>query len=92
MNPNVIDCCEYTRIGSKLLNKGNTLLIRQRKKTTPQKPKNFLLKLIPNSSKGSYISSLYPTGKEGVFSFDFNNELYQLELTNDWAKIQKRHI
>jgi hypothetical protein len=72
-------CADYKKVGNKLFNSNHTLLISERKKVTKNKPKHFLLKLDSNSSKGTYISSLYQSTSTH-FNFDFNGVRYTLNF------------
>jgi hypothetical protein len=75
-------CANYRKVGNKLINGKIVLLIRERDKPTSKKPKNFLLKLNnPDSNKGTYISSLYPSKfHQNTFTFDYQGKYYKLQL------------
>jgi len=77
---------EYKQSGNKLFMGDRVLLIRERKQDTKKKPKNYLMELEPE--KG-YISSLFPIGDHS-FSFDFESEIYRLELKEEQAVISKQ--
>ncbi len=49
--------------------------VLERKKDIERKPKNYLAILSPFQ----YISSLFPTGEEESFTFDYEQKLYKLE-------------
>jgi hypothetical protein len=60
----------------KLLIDGRTYIISSRKAATGKKAGLFLLLLSGSSRK--YISSLYPTGKEGIYKFEYEGNRYIL--------------
>jgi len=86
----IILCADYRKVGQKLISTNHTFLIRERKKITKNKPKNFLLKIDPKTNKGLYISSLYPVA-ENQYTLDFKGVRYSLEITksDDSASIFK---
>lgn len=51
-------------------------VFRKRKKPTVNKPPEYLIQLKP---KFKYISSLFPAGEEGLYTFDFNKQVYILK-------------
>lgn len=61
----------------KLLIDGNTYIISSRKTAAGKKSVLFLLLVSPDSSR-KYISSLYPTGQEGVYKFEYEGNRYIL--------------
>lgn len=54
---------------------GEKFLIRERKKEKGRKTKYYLCRLQPFR----YVSSLFPTGEEESYTFDFEQKLYRLE-------------
>jgi hypothetical protein len=54
--------------------KGVTLVICYRKNPTPSKPLNYILS--KEGRKSSYISSMYNTGKEGVYQLEYLGTQY----------------
>ncbi len=51
-------------------------VIKKRKKATVNKPVDFLIQLTPHFK---YISSLFPAGEEGLYTFDFERQVYILK-------------
>jgi hypothetical protein len=60
----------------KLLIDGRTYIISSRKAAAGKKAELFLLLLSGSSRK--YISSLYPTGNESVYRFEYEGKRYIL--------------
>jgi hypothetical protein len=60
----------------KLLIDGRTYIISSRKAAAGKKAELFLLLLSGSSRK--YISSLYPTGNEGIYRFEYEGNRYIL--------------
>jgi len=54
---------------------GERFLIRERKNNKGKKTRYYLIKLQPFQ----YVSSLFPTGEEESFTFDYEQKLYRLE-------------
>jgi len=54
---------------------GERFLIRERKKQKGKKTQYYLIRLQPFK----YISSLFPAGEEGLYTFDYEQRLYRLE-------------
>ena len=54
---------------------GERFLIRERKKQKGKKTQYYLIKLQPFQ----YVSSLFPTGEEESYTFDYEQKLYRLE-------------
>ncbi len=62
--------------GNKFYINGIPLYIKERKKDTEKKPKQYLMTL-----PFKYISSLFPVGGEtGIYRFDFQEELWEIEI------------
>jgi len=55
---------------------GNKYVFKKRKKTTVNKPLDFLIQLTPSFR---YVSSLFPAGEEGLYTFDFQKKVYLLK-------------
>lgn len=66
----------YTLEGNKFFIEGKKFAVLERKKEVERKPKNYLASLSPFQ----YISSLFPSKQEGKYNFDFQQELFELEL------------
>jgi len=71
--------------GNTLTGENSTLKIFTRKKTTPTKPKHFLVQV--QGKKKRYISSLY--GEPPTFSFEYQGKRYTLTLSDSEAIIEK---
>lgn len=70
----------YTIKGNYLISSNLKLLISERKETTLNKPKTFLIdKTVP---KGNYISSLYYSA-ENQYYFEYNGIRYELTYSSD---------
>lgn len=67
---------EFPLMGNQFIAGGGKYVFRQRKKATVNKPVDFLLQLQP---KVEYISSLFPAGEEGLFTFDYNRKVFVLK-------------
>lgn len=50
-------------------------VFKTRKKATANKPQEYLIGLKPFR----YISSLFPAGEEGLYTFDYNRQVYILK-------------
>lgn len=74
----------YNKIKGRLIptNKAqNPLFIRNRKKETNKKPKQFLLE--KKGSKYVYVSSLFPTTEVDRFKFDNRQIVFDYKITDD---------
>jgi hypothetical protein len=72
----------YTLEGNKFYIDGKKFAVLERKKEVEKKPKNYLATLSPFQ----YISSLFPSKQEGKYNFDFQQELFELELLTGEGK------
>jgi len=83
----------YERKNKTLVNSeiGNdaTLVICYRKNPTPSKPLNYIL--LKEGKKSSYISSMYNTGKEGVYQLEFNGIQYLMTSNDTGYTITAKH-
>lgn len=61
--------------GNQFIAGGNKFCMRKRKKSTQSKPEMYLIQLQPFR----YISSLFPTSEEGLYTFDYEGQLYILK-------------
>ena len=61
--------------GEQFLCEGERFLIRERKKQKGKKTQYYLIRLQPFQ----YVSSLFPTGEEESYTFDYEQKLYRLE-------------
>ncbi|HRR96303.1 MAG TPA: hypothetical protein P5150_06195 [Candidatus Ratteibacteria bacterium] len=55
---------------------GCRYVFKKRKKATVNKPIEYLIQLTPSFK---YISSLFPAGEEGLYTFDFQSQMYILK-------------
>ena len=62
--------------GNQFIAGGNKYVFKQRKKPTVNKPLDFLIQLTPSFR---YVSSLFPAGEEGLYTFDYNRQVYILK-------------
>ena len=62
-------------------------VFRKRKKPTANKPEGFLIQLKP---KFEYISSLFPAGEEGLYTFDYQKQVYILKKEQEQVLIEKQ--
>jgi len=67
---------EFPLLGNQFIAGGNKYVFRQRKKATVNKPIDYLLQLKPEVE---YISSLFPTGEEGLYTFDYKRKVFILK-------------
>ena len=67
---------EFPLLGNQFIAGGNKFVFRQRKKATVNKPIDYLLQLKPEVE---YISSLFPTGEEGLYTFDYKRKVFILK-------------
>ncbi len=51
-------------------------VLKKRKKATVNKPVDFLIQLTPSFR---YVSSLFPAGEEGLYTFDYQSQMYILK-------------
>jgi len=65
----------FVLLGNQFIAGGNKFVMKRRKKQTSEKPELFLIQLEPFK----YISSLFPAGEEGLYTFDFEKKLYVLK-------------
>jgi len=79
----------YTLEGNKFYVNGKKYSVLERKKDTERKPKNYLACISKNNFQ--YISSLFPAGK-GKYNFDYQQELYELELLEGEGKAVLKKI
>ena len=66
---------EYILQENSFFVEGEKFLIRERKNQKGKKTQYYLIKLQPFQ----YISSLFPTGEEESYTFDYEQKLYKLE-------------
>jgi len=74
---------EFPLMGNQFVAGGNKYVFRQRKKPTVNKPVDFLLQLKPTVE---YVSSLFPAGEEGLYTFDYNRQVFVLKR-NDFQVV-----
>lgn len=74
----------FQREGNTLIAQGVKLLISERKTTTPNKPKYFLVDKVNNQ----YVSSLFETEALHTYRFDFKGVKYLLTLNPTQATIK----
>ncbi len=67
---------EFPLLGNQFIAGGNKFVFRQRKKATVNKPIDYLLQLKPEVE---YISSLFPTEEEVLYTFDYNRKVFVLK-------------
>jgi len=67
---------EFPLLGNQFIAGGNKYVFRQRKKATVNKPVDYLLQLQPEVE---YISSLFPTGEQGLYTFDYKRKVFVLK-------------
>ena len=67
---------EFPLLGNQFIAGGNKFVFRKRKKATVNKPVDYLLQLQPQVE---YISSLFPTGEEGLYTFDYKRKVFILK-------------
>jgi len=71
-----MDTGNFLLQGSQFFAGGNKYVFRRRKKPTVNKPPDYLIQLTPSFR---YISSLFPAGEEGLYTFDYNRQVYILK-------------
>jgi hypothetical protein len=76
----------FERKGKTLTAQGVKLLISERKTTTPNKPKYFLVDKVSSQ----YVSSLFETDALYTYNFDHNGIKYLLTLHPNQATITLR--
>lgn len=80
---------EYSKVGNTFFNNnGVKYLIAERKNTTPNKPKNFII--AKTESKDYYISSLYDTVTLNSFNADYRGHKYSVLISSDNVVIKER--
>lgn len=62
--------------GNQFVAGGSKFVFKQRKRATVNKPVDFLIQVTPSFR---YISSLFPAGEEGLYTFDYQSQLYILK-------------
>ena len=67
---------EFPLLGNQFIAGGNKYVFRQRKKATVNKPVDYLLQLQPEVE---YVSSLFPTGEQGLYTFDYKRKVFVLK-------------
>ena len=67
---------EFPLMGNQFVAGGNKYVFKQRKQATVNKPVDYLLQLQPQVE---YISSLFPTGEEGLYTFDYKRQVFVLK-------------
>ncbi len=55
---------------------GSKFVFKKRKKATVNKPTDYLIQLTPSFR---YVSSLFPAGEEGLYTFDFQKKVCLLK-------------
>lgn len=58
-------------------------VFRKRKKPTINKPVDYLIRLSPFG----YVSSLFPAGEEGLYTFDYQRQVYILKREKEQVVI-----
>jgi len=74
---------EFPLMGNQFVAGGNKYVFKQRKQATVNKPVDYLLQLKP---KVEYVSSLFPAGEEGLYTFDYNRQVFVLKR-NDFQVV-----
>lgn len=67
---------EFPLMGNQFVAGGNKYVFKQRKQATVNKPVDYLLQLKP---KVEYVSSLFPAGEEGLYTFDYKRKVFILK-------------
>jgi hypothetical protein len=67
---------EFPLMGNQFVAGGNKYVFKQRKQATVNKPVDYLLQLKP---KVEYVSSLFPAGEEGLYTFDYQRQVFVLK-------------
>jgi len=71
-----MDTGNFVLQGNQFVAGESKYLFRNRKKATVNKPVEYLIQLTPNFR---YISSLFPAGEEGLYTFDYQSQVYILK-------------
>lgn len=71
-----MDTGNFLLQGNQFIAGGNKYVFRERKKATVNKPTGYLIQLTPAFK---YISSLFPAGEEGLYTFDYQSQMYILK-------------
>ncbi len=71
-----MDTGNFVLQGNQFIAGENKYLFRNRKKATVNKPVEYLIQLTPTFR---YISSLFPAGEEGLYTFDYQSQMYILK-------------
>ena len=80
----------YPLEGNKFYINGKKFAVLERKKDLEKKPKFYLAHISPNNFQ--YISSLFPAGSKGKYNFDYQQELFELELLEGEGKAVLKKI
>lgn len=78
--------CTLQVHGSKLVGEKITFILAERQKPTPNKPRLYLLQVLP-SGKRSYFSSCYPATVENTFRVEHGGIRYWLALNGPSATL-----
>jgi len=71
-----MDTGNFVLQGNQFIAGESKFVFRKRKKATVNKPMEYLIQLTPAFK---YISSLFPAGEEGLYTFDFQSQMYILK-------------
>jgi len=71
-----MDTGNFVLQGNQFIAGESKFVIKKRKKPTVNKPVDFLIQLTPSFK---YISSLFPAGEEGLYTFDYQSQMYILK-------------
>jgi len=71
-----MDTGNFVLQGNQFMAGEGKFVFRKRKKPTVNKPVDYLIQLTPSFR---YISSLFPAGEEGLYTFDFDRQVYVLK-------------
>jgi hypothetical protein len=71
-----MDTGNFVLQGNQFIAGESKFVIKKRKKATVNKPVDFLIQLTPHFK---YISSLFPAGEEGLYTFDYQSQMYILK-------------
>lgn len=63
-------------------------VFRKRKRATVNKPVDYLIRLTPSFG---YVSSLFPAGEEGLYTFDYNKQVYVLKREQEQVVITEEN-
>lgn len=80
---------DYYREGTEFISPvtNTRITLAQRKTDSTAKPPLFLLCRHETSEPKTYVSSLYGTGSEGVYYFEYSRARYTLEMSNGYIVI-----